>query len=297
MEKLKILIGCSGSGKSTWAHKQWEKDPLNTVIVSRDKARELLFGYTESSVSEYYRSPNNAKLEKQITLFEDKLIETALSVGKTVIVDATHLRKEYLERFKIFNVQIEFVIFYEVLDVLLERNRNRVRQVPENIIKKQVQQLRSLNVPMFLEPVEFDNSPKNKGVCYVVDIDGTVAEKGNRNAFDWKRVGEDEEKPEVVQTVWDLYSANNEIIFCSGRDEVCREETEKWLYKTFIGMDFKLYMRPQGDMRPDWIVKEEMWREISKDYYIVSLIDDRDQVIRRARALGLTVMQVAYGSF
>lgn len=296
MKKLKILIGCSGAGKSFWSHEQWEKDPLNTIIVSRDNIR-YMFGYTEETIKDYYSHPDLNKLEKQITLYEDKLIETALSMGKTVIVDATHLRKEYLDRFKVFNVKTEFVVFYEDLDVLLERNKNRVRQVPENIIKKQVQQLRSLSVPMFIEPVEFDNSPKNKGVCYIVDIDNTVAEKGDRNAFDWKRVGEDKEKPEVVQTVLDLYSANNEIIFCSGRDEVCRKETEEWLYKTFIGMDFKLYMRPQGDMRPDWIVKEEMWREISKDYYIVSLIDDRDQVVRRARALGLTVIQVDYGSF
>ena len=294
---IKITIGCSGAGKSTWSHEQWKQDPLNTIIVNKDKIRELLFGYTEESVTEYYRNPNNGKLEKQVTLYEDKLIEVALSMGKTVIVDATHLRKEYLDRFKIFNVKTECVVFYEDLEVLLERNKNRVRQVPEEVIKKQVQQLKSLNVPMFIEPIEFNNSRTSKDICYIIDIDGTVAEKGDRNAFDWKRVGEDKEIPEVVQTVLDLYSANNKIIFCSGRDEVCREETKKWLHEIFVGMDFELYMRPQGDMRPDWIVKEEMWREISENYYISALIDDRDQVVRRARALGLTVMQVNYGSF
>lgn len=293
---IKVTIGASNSGKSKWSHEQWKQDPMNTIIVNRDKIRELLFGYTEESVTEYYRNPSNAKLEKQVTLYEDKLIETALSMGKTVIVDATHLRKEYLERFKVFNVKTEFVVFYEDLDVLLERNKNRVRQVPEEVIKKQFQQLKSLNVPMFTEPIKFENKYGVKPYCYVVDIDGTVADKGDRNAFDWKRVGEDTQIVNVVDTVFEL-SKDNKIIFCSGRDEVCREETKKWLHETLPGIDFELYMRPQGDMSPDWIVKEEMWREISKDYYIASLIDDRDQVVRRARALGLTVMQVAYGSF
>ena len=43
--KLTITIGISGSGKSTWAHEQWSKDPKNTVLISRDKIRELLFGF------------------------------------------------------------------------------------------------------------------------------------------------------------------------------------------------------------------------------------------------------------
>lgn len=64
MSKIILTIGISGSGKSTWAHTQWKKDPLNTIIVNRDKIRELLFGYTEISVSSLYSRKDLRKLEK-----------------------------------------------------------------------------------------------------------------------------------------------------------------------------------------------------------------------------------------
>ena len=41
MKKLTIRCGISGSGKSTWAHTEWKKDPLNTTIVNRDKITRL----------------------------------------------------------------------------------------------------------------------------------------------------------------------------------------------------------------------------------------------------------------
>nr|DAI89454.1 MAG TPA: polynucleotide kinase [Caudoviricetes sp.] len=56
-------------------------------------------------------------------------------------------------------------------------------------------------------------------------------------------------------------------------------------------------MRKEGDNRADYIIKRELWERISKDYYIKALIDDRSQVIRYARALGLKVFEVEYGNF
>ncbi len=58
-----------------------------------------------------------------------------------------------------------------------------------------------------------------------------------------------------------------------------------------------MYIRPEGDQRPDWVVKEEMWRQITKDYHIRGMFDDRLQVVRRARALGLKVFNVEYNNF
>ena len=49
-------------------------------------------------------------------------------------------------------------------------------------------------------------------------------------------------------------------------------------------------------MRPDWVVKEEMWKNISKQYNIIAMYDDRLQVVRRARALGLKVFNVEYNN-
>ena len=52
--KLMVLVGISGCGKSTFAKRQYESDPKNHLIVNRDKIRELLFGYTESTINDYY---------------------------------------------------------------------------------------------------------------------------------------------------------------------------------------------------------------------------------------------------
>lgn len=295
--KIIVTVGCSGSGKSTWSHEQWKNDPEGIVIVNRDKIRELLYGYSESNVNEYYQRKDISKLEKQVTLFEDTLIHDGLNLEKTVIVDATHLKEKYLKRFEFFNVPVEFVVFHEDLSTLIKRDSERVRSIGEDVIKKQYNSFKNLKQLPNLLKVEIIPNNLNNSACYIIDIDGTIAEKGNRDPYDWKKVGEDTPKVNIINTVFDLYMAGNSIIFCSGRDEVCRNETEQWLYKQFPDIDFDLLMRKEGDTRADWIVKEEFWKDISKTYYIVALIDDRNQVVRRARYLGLDVLQVQYGNF
>ena len=86
------------------------------------------------------------------------------------------------------------------------------------------------------------------------------------------------------------------IIICTGRDGIAKFGTEKWLEDYEIPYE-DLFMREQGDSRPDWVVKEEMWRKIAENYYIVGMFDDRLQVVRRARALGLKVFNVEYNNF
>ena len=36
---LIVTVGISGSGKSTWSHEKWIKNPSKYVIVNRDKIR------------------------------------------------------------------------------------------------------------------------------------------------------------------------------------------------------------------------------------------------------------------
>jgi hypothetical protein len=57
-------------------------------------------------------------------------------------------------------------------------------------------------------------------------------------------------------------------------------------------------MREYGDQRKDSIVKAEIFdQEIRGRYHVVAVFDDRDQVVRMWRSLGLTVFQVAEGNF
>lgn len=299
--KLLILVGISGSGKSTFAHKLWADAPNDTTIVNRDKIRELLFGYTEESVNDYYSRNDISSQEKKVTRYEDTLINDALNHGNLVIVDATHLERKYLERYKYWNVPTEIKFFPIDPKVATIRMVDRERQVSKEVINKQYSRYTNLanslaKNPIDFTPVTFNNDKSNRR-CFIFDIDGTLAHKGDRNPYDWAKVGEDTlDFPTALVAEKIFESWDSDIIICTGRDGVCIEETQEWLEDNSIPYD-NIYIREKGDMRPDWVIKEEMWREIAEDYYIVGMFDDRLQVVRRARALGLKVFNVAYNNF
>ena len=144
MNKLIICVGVSNSGKSTFASTTVKHNPEKYVIVNRDKIRELLYGYTEETISEYYLRDDLNKLEKQVTAYEDILIKQGLSIGKDVIVDATHLKAKYIDRFKFFNVDTEIKYFDIDLKEAIDRDSKRIRKVGEDIIKRQYDQYNNL---------------------------------------------------------------------------------------------------------------------------------------------------------
>jgi predicted kinase len=302
--RITILIGISGSGKSTWAHEQWLADPMNVVLVSRDKIRELLFGYGEVGIKNYYNTDRVFSTEKIITQYEDVLINEALESGKDVIVDATHLKRTYLERFKYWNVTTEVKFFNTTIPQAIHRDMKRIRQVGDEIIKKQMNQYKTLFKDLEKNPIDFTPTTiiQTKGLpwAYIFDIDGTIAHMKGRSPYDWKKVCEDlpdEDVLGVLDTIWTTkHPKQPKIIICTGRDGIAEYETKKWLSRHSIGFD-EFYIREQGDSRPDWVIKEEIWREITKRYYIAGMFDDRLQVVRRARALGLKVFNVEYNNF
>jgi hypothetical protein len=95
-----------------------------------------------------------------------------------------------------------------------------------------------------------------------------------------------------------MHGAGHAIVFCTGRNEWCRDETEAWLDR-HVGVPYEgLFMRADGDSRRDAIVKEEIFeRRIRDRWRVVGVFDDRQAVVRMWRALGLTVFQVAEGDF
>jgi hypothetical protein len=132
----------------------------------------------------------------------------------------------------------------------------------------------------------------------LVDIDGTVALMAGRSPYDWGRVGSDAPNPAVIAAVRAMHAAGHAIVFCSGRDAVCRPETEAWL-ELFVDVPYEgLFMRPENDSRKDAVVKREIFdTEIRDRWRVIGVFDDRQQVVRMWRALGLTVFQVAEGDF
>jgi acid phosphatase class B len=137
----------------------------------------------------------------------------------------------------------------------------------------------------------------------IVDIDGTIATHydadGNqlREHHDYAQVGVDLPIPEIIQIVQMYEFRGYHIIIVSGRMDHCREETINWLIANDVEFD-ELFMRKFKDFRPDNIVKHEIFdQNISEQYDIEFVLDDRDRVVRMWRDLGLRVLQVADGDF
>lgn len=136
------------------------------------------------------------------------------------------------------------------------------------------------------------------GRLWIVDIDGTLALRGERGPYDWDRVGEDMPNPPVVAIVQALLKAGHRIAYVSGRKERCRRQTEMWLaHHVGDGDVAGLWMRGNGDNRADTVVKSEIFQKHFADADVFGVIDDRASVVAMWRSLGLTVVQVAEGNF
>jgi hypothetical protein len=97
-------------------------------------------------------------------------------------------------------------------------------------------------------------------------------------------------------------SANITLLFASGRPERIRFKTAAWLwdnYEVDVSGPYpdyprRLYMRKDGDHRPDYIVKSEILDMIIVDYKTTPLMvfDDRDSVVKMWRERGIACMHV-----
>jgi len=299
MSKLTILRGVSGSGKSTWAEQQ------NAVVVSRDKIRLAVYG---SDGPDYYNADKDvlSQREQTVTLAEHGMIDHLLRNGSDVIVDNTNIEWKYVngyvKRARKLGAEVEIKVFDVPLATALGRNQMRAygggRNVPEDVIRKQHQRFQGNKTkeldPVFV-PEPYTGTP-GMPQAVLADVDGTLAHMKDRGPFDWKRVGEDE-VDEIIAELVRLLDLDYLIVVMSGRDSACRDETEAWLRKHNISFD-ALFMRPEGDMRPDNIVKAELFDTHVRDNYDVQFVlDDRDQVVDMWRRMGLTCLQVAEGNF
>lgn len=315
MKKVMILTGLSGSGKSTFARQFCTENP-NWLRINRDDLRRSLLPV---SLPEYWQTwPEDRKnrIENLVNTLQKTAILDGLAQGWNVLIDNTNLRLSYINEFRMMlaerfdEVEIQYKLIDTPLEESIRRDRERADSVGETVIRKQAQQLATLrqNFAFQTEVLTRTSALKqNKEAltsvprCILVDIDGTVADKGARSPFAWHRVGEDTPKWPIINMVKALHTAGYTILFFSGRDAVCRSQTVAWLNRHFNwqSTDYALFMRPQNDNRKDSIIKQELYERHVKGRYAVELVvDDRQQVVDMwRRTLGLTCVQVDYGDF
>jgi predicted kinase len=302
MPTLIITRGLPASGKSTHAHVWVDTDREHRARVNRDDLRTMIDGglFVEGVT------------ERRIIAARDAAILGLLGKGLDVINDDTNLPQRTVRDLarlaRRAGAGFEVVDFTDVpLDACIVRDAFRHDKAPvgEQVIRDIWSRfLRGKALPLPL-PVEAEMTD---GELYVpvagtpaavlVDIDGTVALHGTRNAYDESRVHEDRPNEKVIESVRDEHAAGRRVIFMSGRTAGCRLATTAWL-GLHVGVPYEaLHMRAVGDRRPDWEMKRDLFdAHVRARFNVRRVYDDRNQVVHMWRRLGLTVFQVAEGAF
>lgn len=310
MPKITMCRGLPASGKSTWAKAQVTVSCGQTKRVNMDLLREMLDAGEWSKQNECF-------MQEQ----REILIRNILAAKKNVIVDDVNLhpKHEALLRQIAQETKSTFAIqdFTDVsVEECIRRDLQRPVSVGEKVIRKFYKDF-LFEAPGLISPPEWvGGAPR----AIIVDIDGTVARMVSRGPHEYHKVSEDEPIQPVINIVreWamnNIHSGYSKLIFCSGRPELCRQDTEEWV-KTHVlkglgltDREWMLLMRAdyledprsdakKRDFRKDVIVKRELFdAHVKGKYNIQFVLDDRDQVVEGWRALGLTCLQVAPGDF
>lgn len=296
-----ILVGPPGSGKSTYA-KYHLRTEENWIRVNRDDFRAMQF------------SMDNLTEEQEaiITKMVDNTIVALLSNRVNVIVDATNTRKEFLQQYLYkFNhlADISFKLFDVPSDELKQRVTKRYedtgRYIPPEVLKKFLQQFENVKTN-FDFGIRRKIAPKNEAKqqdtslpkAIICDLDGTLALIHGRSPYDASTCDQDFPNVPVVSMVKNYHSLGYHILLVSGREDVYKPQTIKWLAENEIHYTL-LLMRQSGDYRKDSIIKKQIYSEhIDGKYYIEVVLDDRNQVVDLWRNdLQLPCFQVNYGDF
>jgi predicted kinase len=282
MEKQKVIItkGLPASGKSTWACELIKKEPNKWKRINKDLLREMLDGGVWSGEN-----------EKDIIFLRNELMVRFLMKGFSVIIDDTNLDPKHANAIKEtveiinkkeegkpeFNIEVEERFFDTPVYECIERDKLRGdKSVGERVI---------INMwKKYLDrPVKQEYNPELPD-CIIVDVDGTLAYRCDRDIFDYTKVSGDHPNENLIKIIRTLHYGNVglKIFILSGREDSSRDCTQQWLDHNLDlerGID-GLFMRKTGDHRPDYIVKGELYEEYIKGKYnIIAVMDDRPQVI------------------
>ncbi len=299
--EILVLIGIPGSGKTTWGLEFLKKNS-GWVKISRDDFRFML--RNEPTL--------DFKGETLVTEINKEVVRKSLLSGYNVLLDNTHCKLKYINNIKeSFGdlADINYRYFDIPVKTAIERDSCRTKKVGEEVIKKMHENLTNMLQNFDFQPSKQTgkkfkdytlNFKKELPYAIISDIDGTVAHMGNnRGPFDWKKVGLDDPDFPIIETLkaWKKSNTDIHLIMVSGRDESCRQETIDWLNAAGVPFDI-LFMRPNNDYRKDSLIKEEIYiNQIKDKYNVITVFDDRQQVVDTWRNLGLKCIQCEPGNF
>lgn len=276
--KLLMLKGLPASGKTTYAK---ELEQQGWTRVNKDDIRSIFsIDYTLSN-------------EKDVEYMEDADIIAELREGNNVVVDDTNFNPERQERLENIaeaeGAEFEVLFIDTPLEECIKRNKKRPNSVPMDAI---LDMHRQYIAPLRDEKQEYDDELDE---AIVVDVDGTLAhidDSNPRSPHDGSRAMEDLLDDTVSVIVAMFFNHGYRVIILTGRNSEHLEVTKEWLEANGVEYD-DIHAREEGDTRPDYVFKKEVFdKHIRGKYNIKFVIDDRPQVCRMWRSLGLKTLQV-----
>lgn len=107
-----------------------------------------------------------------------------------------------------------------------------------------------------------------------------------------KTVMSDPPNKAIVRMIQLLYQRGIQINLVTGRGEECRDATEAWLWKYYVPYQ-SLLMRPVGDLRPGWQLKQG-WIQASSlnPTTTFAILEDQSQTVAMYRQRGFLTLQV-----
>jgi predicted kinase len=294
-KQIQVNIGIPASGKSTRSKQQVADGSGSVVRINKDELRAMI------NYGKYSK-----QRERGIERARDALLIQYLSNDdiKLVIIDDTNISERHHRHLEQIATENNATVVYEWFDdsfnadLCHKRNAARNPAVPYTVIESMHKQFLRLDSKLrgaVAFPLVQDQSlPK----AVVFDIDGTLADhNGIRSPFAWEEVGKDAPKVEIIN-LSRMYANLGYVVIClSGRDGACEMQTRDWLIRNGVPFD-SLFMRPEGSQEKDYVVKERLFMEnLYNKYNVEVLFDDRMQVVRLWRAMGLNCCQVDDGYF
>lgn len=314
-----ITQGIPGSGKSTWAQQWVNEDPFNRVRINRDDLRAAVIkaepNKWKSSDGFYVNGPKKNDFEQKVTQLEHTLTQRALRAGKSVVNDNTNLTPRFVKQISKFARELNVPIVAKTFPITIEeakrRNANRDRKVPEHVIENMFKnglgpqgQFHHIDGTFPIQPFK---APEKIGTHAIgIDLDGTAAdvrsirhfvEKDARGRRDFDGFHRSSlfvpPNESVVEIIKDAQANGLAVLITTARGEDYKEVSQRWLKENGIEFD-NYYCRARGDSRPDYIVKAEMYDEISKHYDLVHQVDDNPQAIQAWEEKGVLVTKVKF---
>lgn len=295
MSKFIITQGIQGSGKSTFARKWVEEDPINRVRWNNDDCRRMCGSYWIP------------ERESFITTIRNNFIHLAMINKKDIVIDDMNLNSKTIVHYeKVVNEHntycdnkytIEYKQFFDVsVEECVRRDSFRDNPVGEQVIcstyKRYALYIRDCQNNKILDKMAKANPDKPN--CVLVDLDGTLNYALYRPWY-----GKDaavqmiNDKPNIgLVLLLQNLSKDIKIIIMSGRSEGDEANTSlAWLSNYGIKYEQAIF-RKEGDYRKGEVVKLENYNTYIKDRYnVIAVFEDDDKCIKMYKDLGLNVLK------